>query len=688
MGMGDTHGSRFSRTGKGRRRRRSRGGPPPTASAAPFLPTSRADLEARGWDGVDVVIVSGDAYVDHPAFGPVLIARFLEKLGLRVAMLAQPDWRSADAFRQFGPPRLFFGVSAGNLDSMLNRLTSQKKHRAEDQYSPGGATDRRPDRATVVYAQRCREAFKGVPVILGGIEASLRRIAHYDYWSDKVRRSVLMDSKADLLVFGMGERPIREVATRLDAGEAIGDIRNVRGTAWIARKAELPRLLANRSRYVTDGGIVELPSYEVVSTDKGAYARMARDFQRETNPGNARPLLQRHGDRAVYYNPPAWPLSDGDGTEGGDGAGPVRSPVSVPGDAGQGLTMDALYDLPFTRLPHPDYAAKIPAYETVKHSVVLMRGCFGGCTFCSITEHEGRIIQSRSGASVLREVRALRRSGGFRGTISDLGGPTANMYQMKCKSEAIESACRRLSCVHPGVCKHLVTDHAPIIEVMKNVREEKGVKHVHIASGVRYDLAELSPEYVDALAAHHVGGQLSTAPEHVSPRVLQQMKKPGIESYERFTAMFHCASKEAGKEQYDVPYFISGHPGCDLSDMVELALWLKREGYRPRQVQDFIPTPMSVAGAMYWTGLDPFTMEEIPVARGLKEKQLQKSLLLYWDPSWWGTARDALGKAGRRDLIGHHPEALVPPPGTARERDATGGRWQGGRRRGGKGRRR
>ena len=675
--MGETHGSRFSREAR-RGGGGSGSGPgrrpldPEDPRLRAFLPTCRAEMLARSWESVDIVLVTGDAYVDHPAFGPVLIARFLEARGYRVAILPQPDWKSAADFEQFGRPRLFFGVSAGNLDSMLNRLTSQKKNRAEDQYSPGGRTGLRPDRATMAYAQRCREAFKDVPVVLGGIEASLRRIAHYDYWSDTVRRSILMDSKADLLVFGMGERPIWEVARRLAAGEDIRSIRDVRGTAWPVRPGEIDEILARRSRYVTDGGVVELPAYETVKADKRQYAVMARDFQRETNPGNARPLLQRHGRQAVYYNPPAFPLSDGEGLEGGDGAGPARSPVSVTGDEAQGLTMDALYDLPFTRVPHPSYTDKIPAYETVKHSVVLMRGCFGGCTFCSITEHEGRIIQSRSSASVLREVRALRRMEGFNGTISDLGGPTANMYQMKCKSRQIESACRRLSCVHPGVCKNLVTDHGPVIEVMKRVRETKGVKHVFIASGVRYDLAELSPEYVDELAAHHVGGQLSTAPEHVSPRVLDQMKKPGIETYERFKAMFQQASQCAGKEQYDVPYFISGHPGCDLSDMVELALWLKREGYRPRQVQDFIPTPMSVAGAMYWTGLDPFTLEPIPVARGLRDKQLQKALLLYWDPKSWADAREALRQAGRTELIGHHEGALVPPAGTARERDATG----------------
>ncbi|HEX8700943.1 MAG TPA: YgiQ family radical SAM protein [Myxococcaceae bacterium] len=609
----------------------------------PFLPTTRADMEARGWDQLDIIIVSGDAYVDHPAFGPVLIARFLEGRGFKVGIIAQPDWHSAEPFKALGKPRLFFGVAAGNLDSMLNRLTAQKKNRSEDQYSPGGRTNCRPDRATIVYAQRCREAYPDAPIVLGGIEASLRRIAHYDYWSDKVRRSILFDAKADLLIFGMGERPVWEVADRLRRGETIDQIRDVRGTAYLINDAEMKVHEADPAQRAADRKTVVLPSYEEVIADKRAFAVMTRDFQMETNPGNARPVAQRHGNRAIYINPPALPLEDGVGS----GAGAVA--------------MDEMYDLPFNRVPHPMYKEGIPAYETVKHSIVLMRGCFGGCTFCSITEHEGRVIQSRSAESVLREVRALRRMGDFRGTITDLGGPTANMYKLKCKSEAIESKCRKLSCVHPGVCENLQTDHGPLIDVMKQVRAEPGVKHVFIASGVRYDLAERSPEYVKELAAHHVGGQLSVAPEHVSPRVLEKMKKPGIESFERFQRMFACASEEAGKEQYDIPYFISGHPGSALEDMIDLALWLKQNGKRPRQVQDFIPTPMSVATAMYYTGVDPLKMEPVYTAKGLREKRLQKALLLFWNPEHWPLAREALQQAGREDLIGRGPHALVPP---------------------------
>jgi uncharacterized radical SAM protein YgiQ len=609
-----------------------------------FLPTCRADLDERGWDGVDIVIVSGDAYVDHPAFGPVLIARFLEGRGFRVGFLAQPDWHAKAPFMALGRPRLFFGVAAGNLDSMLGRLTAQKRNRGEDHYSPGGRTGCRPDRATVVYAQRCREAYPGVPVVLGGIEASLRRIAHYDYWSDTVRRSVLLDAKADLLVFGMGERPVWEIARRLAAGAPVKALRDIRGTAYPLAEAELRALEATPAPRAADPGPVLLPSYEQVRDEPAAFARMSRLLQLETNPGNARPLVQRHGQRGVYLNPPAWPLEDG------VGAGPAA------------LGMDALYDLPFARAPHPAYGREgIPAFETVKHSLVLMRGCFGGCSFCSITEHEGRVIQNRSAASVLREVRALRRQGDFRGTITDLGGPTANMYGLGCRSEAIEARCRRLSCVHPRVCENLDTDHGPLLSLMRQVRAEEGVRHVFIASGVRADLALRSPGYVEALAAHHTGGQLSVAPEHVSPRVLEKMRKPPIESYLGFQRRFQEASAEAGKEQYDIPYFISGHPGCTLSDMVELALWCKAQGRRPRQVQDFIPTPMSMAAAMYHTGLDPMTGEPVYVAKGLREKRLQKALLLWWSPEHWEDAREALREAGRGDLIGRGPRCLVPP---------------------------
>ncbi len=606
------------------------------ANTPRFLPTTRAEMIERGWNELDILIVTGDAYVDHPAFGPVLIARFLEGRGYRVGIVAQPDWRDTSDLLRMGRPRLYVGVSAGNLDSMLNKLTAQKKVRSEDQYSPGGRTGMRPNRATTVYSNLCRQAFPGLPVVLGGIEASLRRIAHYDYWSDSVKRSILLDAKADLLVFGMGERAAWEIARRLDAGEPVSALTNVRGTAHVKNnRREWQPLLGQASQRVGDGKLVILPSYEEVGADKRAFARMSRALQYETNPKNARPLLQVHGEQAVYFNPPALPLEERE--------------------------MDGLYDLPFVRAVHPAYAGqRIPAYETVKESIVTMRGCFGGCTFCSITEHEGRVIQSRSKESVLSEVRKLSRLEGFSGVISDVGGPTANMYKMSCKDAPTEAACRRLSCVHPTICKNLKTDHDPLIELLGAVRKERGVKRVFVASGIRYDLAERSPEFIRELAEHYTGGQLSVAPEHNDEGVLKRMKKPAIGSYERFAQAFCQASEAAGKEQYLVPYFISGHPGSTLADTVELALYLKRNGLRPRQVQDFIPTPMSIATTMYYTGIDPLHDEPVYVARDLREKRMMKALIQYWDPKQHELARAALKKLSRTDLIGRGQHCLVP----------------------------
>ncbi|MCC6645822.1 MAG: YgiQ family radical SAM protein [Polyangiaceae bacterium] len=545
---------------------------------------------------------------------------------------------TATPARGFSPSRLEFrfGLRHSRLGlpkSMLNKLTAQKKVRSVDQHSPGGRVGLRPNRASVVYANLARRAMPGVPVILGGIEASLRRIAHYDYWSDEVRRSVLLDAKADALVFGMGERPILELCERLRAGATREGLRGVRGTAVPLRKGEWEHLA--RSRFVRDGEHVFLPSCEEVRESRARFPEMSRAFQYETNPGNGRPLVQPHGAEAVLLHPPALSLETSD--------------------------MDALHDLPFTRLPHPSYDAPVPAYETVKHSIVTMRGCFGGCTFCSITEHEGRVIRSRSAESVLREVRALRRMDDFRGTITDVGGPTANMYQMACKSDEIERACRRLSCVHPGVCENLQTDHTPLLDLLKQVREAPGVKKVFLASGIHYDLAERSPRFIRELAEHHTGGMLSVAPEHSKREVLDKMKKPGVESYERFAEQFECATRAVDKRQYLIPYFLSGHPGSTLADMVDLALWLKAKGYRPRQVQDFIPTPMSMATSMVHTGLDPFTGDEVVTARTLEEKRLQKALLLYWDVAHHDDAREALRRAGRAELIGSRPGCLVPP---------------------------
>ena len=606
-----------------------------------FLATSRSDIEARGWDEADIVFVSGDAYVDHPSFAMAILGRWLEAHGFRVAILSQPDWQSADAWREFGRPRLFYAVSAGNMDSMINHYTANKKRRNADAYSPGGQIGLRPDRPTAVYAQRCREAFRGVPVISGGVEASLRRIAHYDYWSDRVWPSNLVTSKADLLGYGMGEATLLEIAQRLDRGEGISSLRALRGVAYLLGKNET---LSEMSFGGASGEeTLELPSYEVVKEDGRAFAEMTRRLHQETNPKNARRLVQRHGDRLLVVNPPAHALSESE--------------------------MDQIHELPYTRHPHPDYEAPPPAWETIKDSVQIMRGCFGGCTFCSITMHQGREIQSRSPDSILREVEALAARPDFKGSISDLGGPTANMYRMRCTKPEVERICRRLSCVHPKVCKLLDTDHAPTLDLMRRARKVEGVKRVHIASGIRMDLAANELEYLDELAAHHVGGHLKVAPEHVSDRVLRQMKKPGRASFEIFAERFEKASKRAGKEQYLVPYFISSHPGSGVEDMIELAIFLKQRGYRPQQVQDFIPAPMDVATCMYWTGLDPMTMKPVETARRLKDRNVQRALLRFFAPENWATVRDALRAAGREDLIGDGPDCLIsgrPPRRTVR----------------------
>src|SRR6187431_110730 len=520
---------------------------------AAFLPTTRADLDERGIEQLDILIITGDAYVDHPAFGPVLIARFLEARGYKVGLIAQPDWQKPDDIARMGRPKLFVGVTAGNLDSMLNKLTAQKKMRGEDQYSPNGRTEARPNRASIVYSNLCRQAFPGLPIVLGGIEASLRRIAHYDYWSESVRRSILLDAKADLLVFGMGERAAWEIARRLAEGEAIGALTDVRGTAHVKKNPEEWQPIADdATRFVRDGKAVVLPSYEEVSSDKRAFASMSRLFQMETNAHNGRPILQVHGKQAVYFNPPALPLAENE--------------------------MDGLYDLPFTRRPHPDYAGqRIPAYDTVKESIVTMRGCFGGCTFCSITEHEGRIIQSRSQESILKEIEDIRdKVPGFTGHISDLGGPTANMYRLTCKDMPTLSKCRRLSCVYPTICKNLTTSHKHTPNLYREARKIRGVNKVSVASGLRYDLALRDPEYIKELVTHHVGGYLKIAPEHSEEGPLKQMMKPSIANYEAFKEQFEKYSALAGKKQYLIPYFIAAHPGSKDEDMLSLALWLKK----------------------------------------------------------------------------------------------------------------
>jgi uncharacterized radical SAM protein YgiQ len=694
-----------------------------------FLPTSRAEMDALGWDSCDVIVVTGDAYVDHPSFGMAVIGRVLEAQGFRVGVIAQPDWQSADDFQKLGKPNLFFGVTGGNMDSMVNRYTADRRIRSNDAYTPNDEGGKRPDRAVIVYAQRCREAYSDVPIIIGGIEASLRRIAHYDYWSEKVRRSVLLDAKADLLVYGNAERQIVEIAHRLARGETIESITDVRGTAFVLKKfpegwSELdsshldepgkvdahpdpyakspPAPLLQRGEQegaegagvppfekggrggISDGEsvvqfhprikpdrartVIRLPAYDDVKDDPVLYAHASRVLHLETNPGNARALVQRHGGRSrhpasrdtsasmhverdVWLNPPPIPLTTQE--------------------------IDGVFDLPYARRPHPSYGnARIPAYEMIRFSVNIMRGCFGGCTFCSITEHEGRIIQSRSEDSIIREIEAIRDTvPGFTGHISDLGGPTANMYRLACKSRAIEAACRKPSCVYPDICHNLNTDHAPLIKLYRRARALPGVKKITIGSGLRYDLAVRSPEYVKELVQHHVGGYLKIAPEHTEAGPLSKMMKPGMGAYDKFKELFDKFSKEAGKEQYLIPYFIAAHPGTTDEDMLHLALWLKRNGFRADQVQTFLPSPMATATAMYYSGKNPLRKvtrgsEDVFIPKGLKVRRLHKAFLRYHDANNWPLLREALKRMGRVDLIGNGKKHLVPtwqPQGTGEQ---------------------
>ena len=673
---------------------------------APFLPMSKREMDALGWDSCDVILVTGDAYIDHPSFGMALIGRLLETHGFRVGIIAQPDWKAADPFRALGRPNLYFGVTAGNMDSMVNRYTSDRKIRSDDAYTPGANPDKRPDRALTVYAQRCREAYRDVPVVIGGIEASLRRIAHYDYWSDKVRRSVLTDAKADMLLFGNAERALVELTHRLAGGESIKDIRDLRGSAFMvshgwkpdddwseldslamdtpgpvdrypdpyaktmpsanapANPATAPiRFLSRQARLAAIHAarahtVVRLPAYEQVEKNPILYAHASRVFHLESNPGNARAMVQAHGHgaglRDVWLNPPPIPLTTPE--------------------------MDAVFDAPYARAPHPSYGdAKIPAWEMIRFSVNIMRGCFGGCTFCSITEHEGRIIQSRSEASILHEIEAIRdKTPGFTGIISDLGGPTANMYRLACRDPNIESACRRLSCVYPDICANLNTDHAPLIQLYRKARALPGIKKILIGSGVRYDLAVKSPEYVKELVTHHVGGYLKIAPEHTEDGPLRHMMKPGMGAYDRFKQLFEKYSAEAGKEQYLIPYFIAAHPGTTDEDMLNLALWLKRNKFRLDQVQTFLPTPMALATTMYHTERNPLKKVlrggdrnegRVAVTKQGRVRKLHKAFLRYHDPENWPMLREALKEMGREELIGNGKHHLIPsfqPAGTGR----------------------
>ena len=674
---------------------------------AKMLPMSRAEMDELGWDSCDIILITGDCYIDHPSFGMALVGRLLEAQGFRVGIIAQPDWTDAKAFKALGKPNLYFGITAGNMDSMVNRYTADRKIRSDDAYTPDAAPNKRPDRAVLVYSQRCREAYSQVPLVIGSIEASLRRIAHYDYWSDKVRRSILVDSKADILLYGNAERALVELSHRIAKGEKVADIQDIRGTAFLRKaipegwdeiestkldrpgtidkaidpyemkmgksdascatedskpKIELPegtkaieivrKPKADRSKQV-----VRLPDYEDVSQDPILYAHASRVLHLEANPGNARALVQKHGDREVWLNPPPIPLTTKE--------------------------MDYVYDMPYARAPHPIYGkAKIPAWEMIRFSVNIMRGCFGGCTFCSITEHEGRIIQSRSEESILKEVEEIRdKVDGFTGVISDLGGPTANMYRIACKSEKIEQSCRKLSCVYPGICENLNTDHSALIQLYRKARAIKGVKKILVSSGLRYDLAVKSPEYVKELVQHHVGGYLKIAPEHSEENVLSKMMKPGMGAYDEFKAMFEKFSAEVGKKQYLIPYFIASHPGTTDDDMLNLALWLKKYEFRLDQVQNFTPTPMAMATAMYHSGKNPLRKvtadsESVAVPKSGTQRKLHKAFIRYHDPANWPMLREALKKMGRADLIGNSKKHLVPAfqpavMGTVRQSDGS-----------------
>lgn len=666
------------------------------AAVAPFLPMSRAEMDALGWDQCDVILVTGDAYIDHPSFGMALVGRLLEAQGYRVGIISQPDWLSADAFRILGKPRLYYGITAGNMDSMVNQYTADRKIRSDDAYTANAEPNKRPDRAVTVYAQRAREAYPDVPIVIGSIEASLRRIAHYDYWSDKVRRSVLPDSKADLLIFGNAERALVDLTHRLAAGEHIKDIRDLRGTAFMVPSGWLPgddwgvhnstrvdvpgkvdphyspyemvqedksacatenasksaevikpiRIMSREERLAMakekhDKTVVRLPAYDVVKDDPVMYAHASRVFHLESNPGNARAMVQAHGERDVWLNPPPLPLAMDE--------------------------MDGVYDMNYARAPHPSYGkAHIPAWEMIRFSVNIMRGCFGGCTFCSITEHEGRIIQSRSEPSILREIEHIRdKTKGFTGTISDMGGPTANMYRLACKEKEIEVSCRRLSCVYPSICVNLGTDHSKLISLYRKARAIPGIKKVLISSGLRYDLAVRSPEYVKELVTHHVGGLLKIAPEHTEEGTLSKMMKPGIGAYDEFKEMFDRFSLEAGKKQYLIPYFIAAHPGTTDVDMLNLALWLKKNNFKLDQVQTFMPTPMAMATTMYHTRKNPLRKvtadsEVVETARSGKIRRTHKAFLRYQDPANWPILREALVNMGRGDLIGNGDKHLIP----------------------------
>lgn len=582
--------------------------------------------EEAGEEPLDVILVSGDAYVDHNTFGVALIGRWLQAHGFSVGVIAQPAWDSPEPFRALGRPRLFFGVTSGNMDSMVNHYTASRRIRSDDAYSPGGEAGLRPDRACIAYANRAKQAFPGVPVVLGGIEASLRRFAHYDYWSDKMRRSILLDAKADLLVHGMGELPVLEIAQRLRAGQTILECRDVPGVAYALGKKEVPAVLEMGN---------EVPSFEACEADPLAFNKLTVLLYREANPSCARVLVQRTGDRAVVCN------------------GAARA-LTTP-------ELDRLYELPYQNAAHPCYRQPIPAFESIRGSITINRGCSGGCSFCALTLHQGKDVISRSPESIQREVVGLTQQRGFNGVISDLGGPTANMFHMRCNDDAANKVCRRVSCLHPVRCKHYGTDHKPYMKLLRDIRTTPGIKRVFVNSGIRYDLAALDSGFVEEIATHHVSGSLTTAPEHVSAASLHRMRKPEITHFADFMKRFRAASELAGKKQFIVPYFQCAHPGTGPKEAIELAIYMKANGLQCRQVQMFMPTPGTLSTAMYVSGFDPHSKDAVPVARGHKERARQRSMMFWWKADEYPAIREALQAWGRTDLIGHGPNALVPP---------------------------
>ena len=589
---------------------------------------SREEMDIRGWDALDFLFISGDAYVDHPSFGPAIITRTLEKAGFRVGIIAQPNWRNTEDFKRLGRPALAVLISSGNMDSMLNKLTAAKKIRSTDAYSPGGKAGLRPDRAAIVYANRARELWPDIPVIIGGIEASLRRFAHYDYWSDSVRRSILVDSRADLLIYGMGESQILEIASGLKAGVKTGVMRDIRGTCWLGSAGE----------YFPDA-VITMPSHEQVRASKTAYAEAFRLQYLEQDPIRGRAVVQKHGDRYLVQNPPALPLNTQE--------------------------MDRIYSLPYERTWHPSYdeAGGVPAIEEVQFSLTSHRGCFGSCSFCAIVAHQGRIIQHRSHKSLLQEGQLLTRLPGFKGYIHDVGGPTANFRHVSCAGQLKSGTCRDRQCLFPKPCPNLDTDHSDYLRLLRELRELPGVKKVFIRSGLRYDymLAGKNQEFMEELCEHHVSGQLKVAPEHVSPPVIQAMQKSGKETFLKFLKAFRRENERLGKEQYLVPYLMCSHPGSTLSDAVALAEFLRDIGYHPEQVQEFIPTPGSLSAAMYHTGINPLNGQKIPVPRTTEQRQEQRALLQYRHPRNRRLVLEALKKAGRTDLIGMAPTCLIRP---------------------------